>query len=229
MAYEELGDEGTGYFLKLTRLAKKEGVSVKHVINLLQLADEYNYTGLSSFEKGRKWRIDKIHELDLQIERSKELLNNVDDQTASFKQLLNSYHILCERKRQESENLNNEISRLESLVSRFESNNEEYLKIKRAIEEEVRVVLIDGKVLLQFALASVFEVLRTNPDKYDDLLVFDISSPTIVTKQSLQLHIEGYKKFILNEANKLYERLLKYFINSIIDSAAGACSSSNSS
>ena len=86
-------------------------------------------------------------------------------------------------------------------MSRFESNNEEYLKIKRAIEEEVRVVLIDGKVLLQFALASVFEVLRTNPDKYDNLLVFDISSPTIVTKQSLQLHIEGYKKFILNEAN----------------------------
>jgi calcineurin-like phosphoesterase len=95
--------------------------------------------------------------------------------------------------------------------------------------KEVRVVLIDGKVLLQFALASVFEVLRTNPNKYDDLLVFDISSPTIVTKQSLQLHIKGYKKFILNEANKLYERLLKYFINSIIDSAAGACSSSNSS
>jgi DNA repair exonuclease SbcCD ATPase subunit len=115
-------------------------------------------------KKGRKWRIDKIHELDLQIERSKELLNKVKDQTARFKQLLNSYHILCERKK-ESENLNNEISRLESLVSRFENNNEEYLKIKSTIEEEVRVVLIDGKVLLQFALASVFEVLITNPDK----------------------------------------------------------------
>ena len=78
-------------------------------------------------------------------------------------------------------------------------------------------------------LHQYLKVLRTNPEKYDDLLVFDISSPTIVTKQSLQLHIEGYKKFILNEANKLYERLLNYFINSIIDSAAGTCSSSNSS
>jgi len=79
---------------------------------------------------------------------------------ASAKTLLNSYNILCERKREEAANLNNEISRLEAIISRFKNNKEKYLKIKKTVEEEVRTVLTDGKVLLQFALASIIEALR---------------------------------------------------------------------
>jgi hypothetical protein len=55
---------------------------------------------------------------------------------ASAKALLNSYNILCERKREEAANLNNEISRLETIVSRFKNNNEEYLKIEKTVEEK---------------------------------------------------------------------------------------------
>ena len=44
-------------------------------------------------------------------------LHNLNDEIASAKTLLNSYIISCERKRQEAENLNNEISRLETIVS----------------------------------------------------------------------------------------------------------------
>ena len=64
-------------------------------------------------------------------------LHTLKEEIASAKALLNSYHMLCEHKRQESENLNNEISRLETLVSRFKRNDEEYLKIKKTVEEEV--------------------------------------------------------------------------------------------
>jgi hypothetical protein len=94
----------------------------------------------------------------------------VNDEIASAKALLNSYHTLCERKREEAANLNNEISRLEAIISRFKNNKEKYLKIKKSVEEEVRSVLTDGKILLQFALASVIEAIRRNPDKYDNLL-----------------------------------------------------------
>jgi hypothetical protein len=89
---------------------------------------------------------------------------------ASAKALLNSYHISCQRKRQEAEYLNNEITRLEALVSRFKSNNEEY-KINQIVEEKVSNVLKDGKVLLQFALASIIEAIRRNRGKYNNLLV----------------------------------------------------------
>jgi hypothetical protein len=101
----------------------------------------------------------------------------VNDEIASAKALLNSYHMLCERKRQESEHLNNKISRQETAISRFKNNNKEYLnKIKKTVEEEVNKLLTDGKVLLQFAVASVIEAIRRNPGKYNNLLMSNTSS-----------------------------------------------------
>jgi hypothetical protein len=164
----------------------------------------------------------------MQIERSKNYMHRLNDEIASTKALLNSYHVLCERKRQEAENLNNEISRLEVLVSRFKSNNEEYRKIKQRMEEEFRSVLTDGKVLLQFALASIIEAFRRSPDKYNNILFSNISSSTTtLTQEPLPLHNEDYKNTILDEAKRLYDRLLKYFTDSIMDNAVGISSSSS--
>jgi hypothetical protein len=62
------------------------------------------------------------------------------------------------RAKQELENINIEILTLETLVSRFKSNDEEqYPKIRNIVEEEVGRVLIHSKVLLQFALTAVIE------------------------------------------------------------------------
>lgn len=54
------------------------------------------------------------------------------------------------------------------------------------VGEEVTNVLTDGKVLLQFALASVIEAIRRNPGKYNNLLVSNasLSSKAIPTQQS---------------------------------------------
>jgi hypothetical protein len=57
--------------VKLIKVAKKEDISVEQVIKLLQLADENNPFGLPTLEDRHKWRIDEIHDLDMQIERSK--------------------------------------------------------------------------------------------------------------------------------------------------------------
>jgi hypothetical protein len=216
-AYTELGDDGIGDFLKLHKLSKKEGISREQVINLLKLADEDNPKGLSQLEKRHKWLIDQIHESDMQIERSKNHLHSVNDEIASVEALLTSYHISCERKRQEAENLNNEITRLEALVSRFKSNNEEYRKIKQRAEEEVRNVLTDGKVFLQFALASVIEAIRRSPDKYINLLNHNTSSSTTTPIQEpLPLHNEDYKTMTLEESEKLYNELIKEMVNRIM-------------
>jgi CO dehydrogenase nickel-insertion accessory protein CooC1 len=87
-------------------------------------------------------------------------LHNLNDEIASSKELLNSYHISSERKRQEAENLNNDISRLMTVINRFKNNNEEYLKIKHVAEENVKGVLTNRQILLNFATASVIESLR---------------------------------------------------------------------
>jgi chromosome segregation ATPase len=162
----------------------------------------------------------------MQIERSKNYLYRLNDEIASAKALLNSYRVLCEQKRQETEDLNNEISRLETLINHFKSDDEEYLKIKKTVEEEVRNVLTDGKVMLQFALAAIIEALRRNPDKYHDLLVNNtLSSITKTIQQSPSWHKENYRNAILDEASRLYDKLLKHFTERIMDNAIGTSSS----
>ena len=91
-----------------------------------------------------------------------------------------------------------------------------YLKIK-TVEEEVRNVLTDGKVLLQFVIAAIIEVLRRNSDRYNDVLAHNMSSSTAVpTQETLPLHNEDYKTMILEESNKLYNELVKELVNRIM-------------
>jgi hypothetical protein len=66
-------------------------------------------------------------------------------------------------------------TRLEAVITEFKNNNEEYLKIKQAAEEKVISVLTNGKLLLNFATASVFESLRINPELCN-LVLSDISN-----------------------------------------------------
>ncbi|HKG42514.1 MAG TPA: hypothetical protein VKA98_10280, partial [Nitrososphaeraceae archaeon] len=225
LIYEEIGDD-IRHIIELHRRTKKEGAGIEQILKLLQLADEDNSSGILQLERRRKWRIDEIHERDMQIERSKGHLHSVNDEIASAKALLNSYHTLCERKRQEAANLNKEIFRLETIISRFKNNDEEYLKIEKTVEQKVKSVLIDNKQILQFSLASVIEAIRRNPDKYNNLLVSNTaaSSTSTPAQGSLLSNIEGYRDMILEEANGLYDSLLHHLTNSIMDNAAGASS-----
>jgi hypothetical protein len=139
-------------------------------------------------------------------------------------------HIIHSLKRQESEHLNNDISRLETVISRFKNNNEEYLKIEKTIE--VSSVLTDGKVILPFALASVIEAVRSNPDKYNNLLVRNSSSSStaiISAQQSLSQpedYDEEYNAMILEVADKLYSTLLKQLVSTIMDNTTAELKSS---
>jgi hypothetical protein len=86
LVYEEIGDDIT-YFLKLYKLSKKEGVSREQVVKLLQLVDEDNAGGLAQIARWHKWRIEETHDLDMQIERSKNYLyrlNNEIDRSRNY-------------------------------------------------------------------------------------------------------------------------------------------------
>ena len=228
--YEEIGDD-IRHIIELYRRAKKEGAGIEQILKLLQLADEDNASGILHLETRRKWLIDKIHELDTQIERSKNYLYSLSNEIANARKLLSDYDLSCNCKRQELENINSEASRIVTLVNRFKSNNEEYLKIEKTVEEKVKSVLTDNKQILQFALASVIEAIRRNPDKYNSLIFNDTSASSTLTsipaQGSILSHIEDYRGMILEEAKRLYDSLLHHFTNSIMDNAVGAYSSSD--
>ncbi|HYX54595.1 MAG TPA: hypothetical protein VE818_00415 [Nitrososphaeraceae archaeon] len=207
--------------LKLYRkLIKEKGMSIEQVDNAVDIAANKLPYMESLYEQVEE-QVDKMQ---YKIQLSEKHLHSANDEIASANALVNSYHMLCERKRQEAENLNNDISRLETVISQFKDNNEEYLKIKNTVEEEVNKLLTDGKTLLQFAVASVIEAVRRNPDKYNNVLVNNTSlsstsTPAQDSLLSLLSHIEDYRDMILEEANRLYDNLLRHFTNSIMDNA----------
>ena len=49
------------------------------------------------------------------------------------------------KKKRQDLKLQQERMKLEDLVKRFENNNEEYLKIRKTVEEKVISILSDGK------------------------------------------------------------------------------------
>ena len=88
----------------------------------------------------------------------------------------------CKRERREIGNLYKEKARLEAIVTEFKSNNEEYLdKIKQAAEEKIKEVLTNGKFLLQFAVASVIESLRSNPELCNFMMYYNSNNTAIIS------------------------------------------------
>jgi chromosome segregation ATPase len=108
------------------------------------------YQPLKSDLKGLR---NDVSILQSQKHTCKRSLYQLNNQIAITTRILNSFHISCERERRQIENLFNEMARLESIVTGFKSNNEEYLKIKQAAEENIKSVLSNCKILLRFTTA----------------------------------------------------------------------------
>jgi chromosome segregation ATPase len=165
-------------------LAKAKGMGVKQVIDALAISN-YDLPAIEQRFKRLRNDTSTLHSQKHICERNLYQLNN---QIAATSRLLNSLHISCERERREMEHLQNEKARLESVVTKFKSNNEDYLKIKDVAEEQVKSVLTNGKILLKFAIVSVIESLRRNYELYNFVLN-DISKNNDTDTTSLDLTI----------------------------------------
>ncbi|HZC47856.1 MAG TPA: hypothetical protein VE244_02230, partial [Nitrososphaeraceae archaeon] len=162
-------------------------------------------------------------------------LYQLNNKIASTTKLLNSLRISCISERREIENLYNEKAKLEAIVTGFKSSNEEYLnKIRQAAYEEVKSVLTDSKLLLEFATLSVIESLRTNPELYNFVLYstsIRTASATTYGSNYLSLMLSGrqnqqqsfndtYTTLILEEAEKLYNKLMTELTNTVMVATA---------
>ena len=236
LIYEEIGEDNIEDFVEFWNRYKERGMDRMHMVKTLAIANE----DLPYLEE--KCELLKIENNDLESKKqqSNNELHILNDKIASSKELLKFYTSSCERKRQEAESLNNEISRLETLVTRVKSNDEEYLKIKRTVEDMWKNVLIDGKVLLHKAIFSIIETLRNenNTAKNHHLISFlakeaitvshyrDYKYVSLASTSSssgdhkLAQYIEDYKDTILEEAEKLYNRMIKDLTDTIIDNTA---------
>jgi transposase len=236
MVYEELrGDIDP--FLRLYRLAKRKGMGARHVINLLEIANT-NLPNIQCRYERLKREVDKLEFNKQQLHIALSYFNN---QIEMKSKALTSYGISCIRQRREIEKLYSEKAKLESIVTEFKNNNEEYLnKIKQTAEDKVKDILTDSKLLLKFATLSVVESLRSNSELCNFVLYSSTTVGTASTThgsnylslmssggqhQQQQSFNDTYTALIIEESEKLYNKLLTELTNSVIAAAAAMKSS----
>ena len=220
MIYEELrGDIEP--FLKLYKLSKAKGIGLKQVVDVLAIANN----DLPAIEERFKRLRNDINILQFRKHTCERNLYQLNNQIATATKLLSCLRISCERQRREIENLYNEKAGLEAIVTEFKNNNEEYLWIEQTAEERVKDVLTNGKILLKFATASVIESIRINPELYN-FVFYNISNigttsygsnclSLMLSGQQHQSFNDGYTALILEEAEKLYNKLTIKLANSV--------------
>ena len=205
-------------------------MGIKQVVDVLAIAND----DLPALEKRIKRLRNNVNSLQFQRRIDERNLSQLNNKIASTTKLLNSFSISCIRERRAIENLHNEKIRLEALVTQFKSNNEEYLnKIKQEAEENVKSVLTNGKLILKFATFSVIESLRSNPELYNFVIHDNLNNATISygsnypssmlsgrQEQQQQSFNDSYTALILEEAEKLYNKLTTELTNRVITTAA---------
>jgi hypothetical protein len=213
--------------LKLYKeLIKKRRMSIEQVIDVVEIAI-HKLPYMESLYEQVKDQVDKMQRT---IQRLENYSHTLNDEIASAKALLNSYHLLCKGKRKEAENLNNVLSRLEALVSHFKIKDEDYSNLKQIVKENVKVVLSEKRVLISISFAAVIQTLKDNPQT---VKLFQNISTTNDGEQHKDNDInitqcfESNKDRILDLAERNYENLVQALTNNAINTTA-ATSSFNS-
>ena len=227
LAYEETEGE-IEPFLKLYELSKTADMDTKQVVNLLAIANN----DLPELENRYHELKNEVDHLEYRKANSNRTLQNLENQMVDSNQVLNSYRSSCQEERLKLECLHQDKAGLTKMVRRFKRKNEEYLKIKKTVEQEVTRILLDGKGLLNLTFYSLMESMRKDPDKYRSLIYYNSASSIrgygIVPYDGANAYgyqlqypsydsfFEAYKTMLLDDAEKLYKKLVTEWINRII-------------
>lgn len=231
--YEEYKDD-IPHILKLNRKMKAAGIGIKHTINLIKIAND----GLPAIgQKYQKLR-SEVNLLESRKFKEYRSLRNLQVQIDDSKRILKLLSMTCKEKEDGINQLQREKIRLHRLVKVFRNNNKEYLKIKKRVRNEVSTFLFDNKGLVRLAFYSLIESMRKDPEKYSSLIHYagnNNSSSTGWYNDGQYYRSLGYDKYphqfnsydpffealkstLLQDANKLYEQLVKEQTATIISS-----------
>jgi hypothetical protein len=147
---------------------------------------------------------------------------------------LDSIRLDCEKELAQRDQLYQKRTKLEAAVRYFENNNEEYNKIRNTAEEKVVSILSDKRMLLKLALLSLTESMRKDPSKYSSFIYHNSTSSTAdhsgqyysADSYGQQYPSHDYIDMLIQEAEKLYDKLAKELGDEIITDYASSISSS---
>ena len=140
-------------------MARVARMGVEQVVKVLEIAN--NDLPLVEHKCERLKR--EVDDLEANKHNSARILQDLSDQISYLRKI-------CKEQRLDLTKIQLQKVRIQGLVDNFQNDNEEYIKIKKTVEEQVESVLSDRKMLLKLEVLSLTESIRQNLDKYGSLI-----------------------------------------------------------
>jgi DNA-binding CsgD family transcriptional regulator len=226
--YEDIKDD-IFHIIRLQSRMEAARIGIEEVINLIKIAN----TDLPSVEHKYQRLKRDVNSLESRKFHEYRTLHQVQDQIADLKSSLKMLRTIGQEEEAKINQLQVQKIRIKRLIKLFEDSDQEYLKIKKTVEDKVSSLLLDSKVLLRLAFYSLIESMRKDPDKYGALINY-ASNNSFYGNQyytgylgksnvgypyqlnSNDSFFKALESTILEDANELYEQLLKEQVNTII-------------
>jgi chromosome segregation ATPase len=199
-------------------------MGVPQVVNLLRIANNY----LPSVQDRYEQLLEHNNQLESILSTKSKELQNLNNHITDIEKSLDIINSEYELKTSMLQVLQQQAAKMEAFVNNYKNNDQEYIKLKKSIEDKVHESLSDKKRFLELAVFSVIESRRTSPDKYSSLVYHnnensskDNSSHS--TRQILppppydSYIIEHYKSTLLEESEKLYNDLVNQLVCEVIN------------
>ena len=207
MVYEEIGDDII-QIPKIHRKIRGAGMGVDQAISLIENANN----DLSALEQKYQKAKREVSSLEFKKLKAEKTLNDLLHQIDGSEKMLKWLETSSQEEEVSLDELEQKKIRLKRLVKQFIDNDEEYLKIKTTVQNKVTDLLLDGNGILKVALNSLMESMKTDPQKYIDLIKYNGQQPFA----TLDNFYEEYKITLLKDAEKLYNKLVKDWTEQII-------------
>ena len=205
-----------GLFVKLFTLSQEAGINAEHVVRILRLAED----DLSRLE-GKYYNLKSQVKL---LEETKEslirIMQDYNDQVTALGKSFDNYCRLCQEEEVNLSNLQKERLKAEALVTQFQENDREYLRIRNVVEEKVYSALSNGAMLLKLAVSIVIQSIRNSPDQYISMIQNNFSSVSynIPSEFYINDHLtQHFETILVNDAAKMYNNLAKNLIDEILN------------
>jgi hypothetical protein len=210
-------------------------MNIVHVIKLLSVANN----DIQSIEYRCQELRGEAASLKFRNRNAARTLEQLSLTISETQKTLDHYESLCKQQRSEMDRLFYQKTQLEEFVKCFENNNARYLKVKENIKQEIENTLRTPKKLLRLALSTLIDSLRKDISKFQ-LLYYQMSTDITATASSQSLTpsynsqnypvfnmdenpfqdyndpTDAFQNFVLNEAESLYDKLLRYSIDNTI-------------
>ena len=178
--YTEFKDD-IWHIVNLHRSMKSAGIGIPYVLKLLRVANE----DLPALEKRCEDLRTEINSLEEQVQNSRAILRELNNQITEQSNTAEHYRASCRQEQLKLQGLRQERTKAEAIVKNFQDTNEQHIKIRKIVEENVHDTLSRSKVLLKYASLSLVESLKQDPDKFCSLIYNDTYSPTSSTWDNL--------------------------------------------